>query len=275
MTRSEGSARASLFTVALAALALVGGGLAGGAAHADWRLYVGADSGISAMDADTDGNYPTGGINNFRGKDLDSSPLVGGAFGVEIPMDEILPREWLMDVRLPDWPTRFELEGVGLREYELQTVANGEKFFSDVEVSTLFFNTWLDIPMTSVYRPVQYLFGLGRQPRVRQWLDPMSFYLGAGVGVGFTDMKGTSNVFEISDDFIDFAWNVGAGFDYSLTDRVTLGAGYRYVGLGDRKPTLLGPLGSGGNDEFELIPDIHEFRVTLRVAVYRFLSPWR
>jgi hypothetical protein len=252
--------------------------LAGGAAHADWAVYGSADFGISTSSVDTDGRYGQGALQfKLKGVDEDSSPLLGGAVGLEIPMDEILPREWVPDVRLPDWPMRFEIEGAGLREYEFQTVGvGGDLFYSEVKVNTLLFNTWLDIPMISAYRPIQYLFGLGRQPRVRQWLEPMSLYLGAGIGVGFLDFKGTDNSLKVSDNVIDFAWNVGAGLNYALTDRVSLGAGYRYVGVGEHDLDLV-PRGIPPDPNAELTykQDIHEFRATLRVEVYDFLSPWR
>jgi opacity protein-like surface antigen len=247
-------------------------------ARADWEVYGSADFGISTSDADTDGRYESGTASfNLKGVDEDSSPLVGGAVGLEIPMDEILPREWLLDVRLPDWPMRFEMEGAGLREYEFNTVGlGGDRFYSEVDVSTFFINTWLDIPMISAYQPIQYLFGLGRQPRVRQVLEPMSFYLGWGVGFSVLEFKGTDNSLRISDDFIDFAWNVGTGINYDLTDRVSLGAGYRYVGVGEQDLDLLtGGLPADPNAEMKFDQDIHEFRATIRVMIYDFLSPWR
>jgi opacity protein-like surface antigen len=270
----RGSGFAALSKLVVVACLL--GALAASAARSDWQIYVSGDVGISTSDLDSDGDYVSATPDvRMKGMDSDSSPLVGGAVGLEIPMDEILPREWLLDVRPPDWPVRFEIEGAGLREYELRTRAGGDKFYSEVEVATLFINGWLDIPMISIWRPFQYLFGLGRQPRVRSWLDPMSLYLGTGIGTGFLDFKGTSNALSLSDDTIDFAWNAGVGVDYALTERVSVGAGYRYVGVGKQSIDVDGPQGSGAGDELDYEQDIHEFRAMLRVSVYDFLSPWR
>lgn len=249
-----------------------------GAAHADWKAYVAADFGISASTVDTDGRFDSGtDVFELKGMDDDSSPLIGGAIGVEIPMSEILPREWVADVRLPDWPVRFELEGAGLREYEFRTIGlGGQAFFSEVEATTFFFNTWLDVPLLSAYRPVQYLFGLGRQPRARQLLEPMSFYLGLGIGFSNLEFKGTDNLAQVSDDFIEFAWNAGAGINYQLTDRVALAAGYRFIGLEEVGPGLDGRgIPDDPNAQLDFDQDIHEFRATVRVAVWEFLSPWR
>ncbi|MHA7839338.1 MAG: outer membrane protein [bacterium] len=258
-------------------LVLVGVLLAGGA-RADWKAYVAADFGISTSGVDTDGLFDTGtGTFDLKGMDEDSSPLVGGAIGLEVPMSEILPREWLLDVRLPDWPVRFEVEGAGLREYEFRTIGlGGDAFSSEVEATTFFFNTWLDVPLLSVYRPVQYLFGLGRHPRARLALEPMSLYLGLGIGFSNLEYKGTDNLTRISDDFIEFAWNAGAGINYQVTDRVALAAGYRFIGVEENDPSLGGNgVPPDPNASLEFDQEIHEFRATVRVAVFEFLSPWR
>lgn len=246
-------------------------------ASADWRVYVAADLGISGAEVETDGAAGTT-VVNFGGSDTDASPLISGALGIEIPMDEIMPREWLGDVRLPSWPVRLEAEGAGLREYEFNTNGGTEQFFSKVETDTFFVNIWLDIPMTSAYRPIQYMLGLGRQPRVRRWLEPMSLYFGGGPGFHSTDFEGTTNVFDASDDILDFAWNAGAGLNYAVTNWVLLSAGYRYVGIGSQTidfdaNSSAAPINPGDDIDFD--PDIHEFRFQVRVRVYEFLSPWR
>lgn len=266
--RPVGSIRAAAALGLLSLLATAGD------AVADWQLYVEPGLGISAATVDTDGQASVAPVTQLSGMDNDASPLLSLATGLEVPMDELVPREWLLDVRLPDWPTRFEIEAAGLREYEFRTVAGGEEFFTDYSATTLLFNTWLDIPLVAAWAPIQYTFGLGRQPRVRQWLEPASFYIGAGVGVGFLDIDGTSNVLSGDDQPIDFAWNVGAGINYALTRRVLISAGYRYVGLGKHEIDLTGGV-PGPNDELEFDPQVHEFRAGLRIRVFDFLSPWR
>jgi len=52
-------------------------------------------------------------------------------------------------------------------------------------------------------RPFQYIFGLGREPRVRQWLEPGSIYFGAGIGLRALEFEGTDNVVNGSDDIYD------------------------------------------------------------------------
>lgn len=252
------------------------------ASAADWEVYIAGGLGISLAEGNAVGQQSVG-PTILGGEDTDSSPMVDGVVGLEIPMDEIVPREMLLDVRLPDWPVRVELEAAGLREHELRTFAGPQLFFTELETTTLFLNAWLGIPLTSIYRPIQYTFGLGRQPRIRQLLEPATFYFGVGVGYAHTDLRGASNVFAASDEFDDFAWNAGFGIDYRLTDRVDLSLGYRYL-------CLAGESCMAHNDGFELTPtggapqptdyleydvDAHEFRVQIRVEVFEFLSPWR
>jgi hypothetical protein len=248
--------------------------LTAGFASADWKVYVAPGLGISAATVETDGQFSLTPVSKASGSDDDSSPLLDLAIGLEVPMDELVPREWLRDVRLPDWPVRVEIEGAGLREYELRTNAGGDDFFTEFKAQTFFVNAWLDIPLIAAYQPVQYTFGLGRQPRIRRWLEPASLYIGAGVGAGFLEIDGTSNVVSGDDDPIDFAWNVGVGLNYALTDSIGLSAGYRYVGLGKHKIDLTGGI-AGPNDEVEFDPEAHEFRVAIRIRVFEFLSPWR
>lgn len=240
---------------------------------ADWDVYVSGGLGISGAVVDTDGQNVGPPDIFFFESDGDSSPLVDGAVGLRIPMDEIVPREWLEDIRLPNWPVRVELEAAGLREYELETRRGNANFFTNIKATTVFVNSWLDIPMVELWRPVQYLGGLGRQPRLRQWLEPGSLYLGYGIGFSALEIEGTDNVLSGSRDIYDFAWNVGAGVNYALTELVDLSVGYRYVGLGDQKIDLFQGVAPDGDVKFE--PQIHELRVQIRVEVYDFLSPWR
>ena len=249
-------------------------------ASADVDLYAAPQFGISNLIADTDGNAVGGNPNGLQGDDTDSAPLLGLSVGLEVPMNELVPREWLADARLPSWPVSFELEATGLRDYDFQTRGSGataEVYSTEITATTLMANTWTDIPLTTMWRPVQYVFGLGRQPRVRQWLEPGSFYFGAGVGFVALDIKGTDNVLKGKDDYLDFAWNVGAGLNYELNERFTLSAGYRYLGLGPntgkQEVDLTG--GPGTNDDLEYDLQVHEFRVAIKIRLASFRGVWR
>lgn len=249
---------------------------------AEWKLYVQGGIGLSGAEVETDGQGGNAPLTALVGQDTDSSPLLDAAFGVEIPMDELVPRELLLKVRLPNWPYRFEVEAAGLREWEFSTVAGpqggpgGEKFFTEIKSTTVMFNQWVDMPLVSLYQPIQYLFDLGRQPSVRRWLEPASLYVGAGIGVAAQmDIDGTSNVIGAHDDVVDFAWNVGTGINMKMTERVTLSAGYRYVGFIDPTVDTEGPFAAGANDEIDYTLDVHELRIGVRVRVFEFASPWR
>ena len=252
-------------------------------AAADWEVYVAGGLGTSVAEGNAVGQQSALPVVLLGGEDTDGSPMLDGVVGLEVPMDELVPRDLLLDVRLPDWPVRLELEAAGLREYELRSFFGTDLFFTEVEATTLFFNAWVDVPLTSLYRPVQYTLGLGRQPRIRQWLEPASLYVGVGVGYAHTELSGTSNSGSASDDFDEFAWNAGIGFGYALTEHVDLSAGYRFLCLAGQQCMThddgfeLTPTGGGPQPtdflEYDLLA--HEVRVQFRVEVYDFLSPWR
>jgi hypothetical protein len=257
--------------------ALVGGLLLGASeSAAEWRVYVQGGLGISGAELETDGQAGSAPTTNLIGKDHDSSPLLDAAVGLEVPMDELVPREFLLKVRLPEWPVRLELEAAGLREWEFSTVAGGEDFFTEINATTVLINSWVDMPLVSLYKPIQYLFGLGRQPNVRHWIEPMSLYFGTGIGLtAQMEIDGTSNVVSAQDDIVDFAWNVGTGINYQFNEKVKLAVGYRYLGLGEPVVDTRGPFAPGGNDEVDYKLDVHELRVAVRVLVFEFPSPWR
>jgi outer membrane autotransporter protein len=67
-------------------------------------------------------------------------------------------------------------------------------------------------------------------------------YVGAGLGVAWINQK-VSSTFrgwtaatdDVSKTTTNFAWNLGAGVGYALTDNVTVDLGYRYTNFGDGK----------------------------------------
>ena len=82
---------------------------------------------------------------------------------------------------------------------------------AEVESQSLMFNAYYDIDTNSKFTP----------------------YVGAGVG--YAKIKGKLKSPVLSDDMSDtnFAWQVGAGVGYELTENVTMDAGYRYADYGD------------------------------------------
>lgn len=71
--------------------------------------------------------------------------------------------------------------------------------------------------------------------------SPIVPYVGGGVGYARTEVK-ASHVF--SGDDKNFAWQLGAGFNYTIDEHMSLGVGYRYFNGGDidvEIPTLTDP----------------------------------
>lgn len=100
-----------------------------------------------------------------------------------------------------------------------------EKLKQTFDIQTLFFNAYWDIDTGTRFTP----------------------YLGAGLGMAFIGTKMKSNGYDIGDPddswsestgsktVTNFAWNVGAGLGYDLTENWTLDAGYRFAHLGSVK----------------------------------------
>ncbi|MBU1042024.1 MAG: porin family protein [Proteobacteria bacterium] len=96
-------------------------------------------------------------------------------------------------------------------------------FTSKIDIHTVFANFYYDIKTSTAFTP----------------------YVGAGLGVAWINQKidstfpgGTSGNY----DTTNFAWNLGAGVGYSLTDNIVVDLGYRYSNFGDAKKYESGTL---------------------------------
>jgi opacity protein-like surface antigen len=269
----------------LRALAMALGALAGMAqpASADWRLYAAGDLGYSVSEGSASGEVEIGPTFDLGGDDTAVSPLLGGAFGLAVPMDEIAPLELPRGWRLPDWDVRAEIEAVGLREYKYSTdpIVTGEgKVQTKLETWSLFTNFSLDVPLRGLYRPISWtsarLFGRWRLRTLKLILDRTCFSPVAGIGVANLDAKTQEAVTNGSEEVYNFAWQAGAALGYRVTDRVVLSLGYRYIDPGTAKYRLRdGGVPQDSDSFIKIDPDIHEARASVRVEFWDFASPWR
>lgn len=87
---------------------------------------------------------------------------------------------------------------------------------SDVDSQTFFMNVYYDFATGTAFTP----------------------YIGGGIGVASNHTKATGTVIATGAQATykrtqtEFAWNLGAGCAYALTDNWSLSAGYRYLDLG-------------------------------------------
>jgi hypothetical protein len=253
-------------------------------AGATWRLYTSGEFGYSISKAKVSGSADIlDPAVPFSGRDKDVSPLIGGAIGVEIPMFELTPWRMPYDIRLPDWPVRFEFEVSGLRDYELETDGlfaagpTSDPFNTDIKAWTFMTNVWLDVPLRGLYRPISattgFLFGAPRLPRFRRLLQPATAYAGLGIGFSHLDMDTSEPDFDGSKKKYDFAYQFGTGFGYQLTDYVNLGVGYRFLKPAKLKMDLKDDADRPG--KAQVSSDIHEIRFSLRIRVFDLPYPWR
>lgn len=104
------------------------------------------------------------------------------------------------------------------------------EFTSKIDIHTVFANFYYDFKTDTAFTP----------------------YVGAGLGVAFVNQKVSStfagwtpSAHDGDYDATNFAWNVGAGVGYSLTDNIIVDLGYRYTNFGDAKAV------SNGGVEFK------------------------
>ena len=146
-----------------------------------------------------------------------------------------------------DFNSRFNVPVRAEVEYALR--GNSEKSWSyygvlDVKnawnASTLFLNLYYDFRNSTAFTP----------------------YVGAGLGMAFQYANHTFSLPGYSANFDErtttFAWNLGAGVAYDLTDNFAVDLGYRYVNLGYYEVDL--PDGA----KVKNTPVNHEFMLGLR-----------
>lgn len=253
MQARERAIRLLVTSAALALAVLVSAPARAGDLYASGGLSISSVTGSS--DGRTDFNFSP------RGSDDDSSPVYGGAVGFEVALDEPVPS--IGDWTVPDWRLRTELEALGGRDYDLRT-KGGDGFFSNTTSWSLMQNFYLDVPM---YAPLTAL--LGRVPI----LEPLSFYVGGGIGLISNTLKATDNVSRGKKTLYEMTWQGSAGFSYALTDLVSFSLGYRYVDLGQPAVNLRTDAAQPPIGRFKLDLAAHELTTGLRVRFYGVRVP--
>ena len=126
-------------------------------------------------------------------------------------------------------PVRGELEYAAFTKAEVEEWPKGwpqDKFRQSNNVQTLFVNAYYDINTGTRFTP----------------------YVGAGIGAGFIRTKGRDHytgmyVSEVdntdSKTVTNFAWNIGLGLGYQITNNIALDMGYRFADLGKVKTNWL------------------------------------
>lgn len=258
--------------------------LSASVARAQWNLYGSWDIGYSVADGSTSGVNTAAGPQGvtLAGGSIDASPLLGGAIGLEVPLDQAFPWDLPFDIRYPRWNLRAELEAMGLRDYEIRS--NGAvadtPMFTEVQSWSLLQNLWVDVPMRGLYRPFTtmtgMLMGVRRLPTLKAILESTEFTAGAGIGLSSVDFETSDNIALGSTTSYNFAYQAGTGFSYRVNEALRLGLGYRYVNPGDARARLADKDGLGQDlGSFDLSSDVHELRTTLRINFYDFRTPWR
>lgn len=199
------------------------------------------------------------------GKDQDWSPGAGIALGIAVPMDEIVP--W--DVGLPDWDLRFEIEVIGTAddfEFKGQGLSALTPLRSSLTSVGTTFGLWFDFPVSE---GVSALIG-----RRVPFFDPVTFTIGGGPGFAWHDLSVRNLEERLDEETISFAWQVGTGFGYRLTEQVTLAATYRYTDQGEINGVLCCVSVVPG-EFFDLAAVQHQVLFGARIRFFGVSSPHR
>lgn len=255
---------------------LVASGLCAGSALAA-ELYLAGRVGISNGQGEGTGVIELGPSVIGSGSDDDSSPLYGTAFGVAVPLSDVIP--WALrfpsfdvpywpgralhfegdeEFRFPGWRTLFEIEALFGRNYDFATPSGSaiSPYHSEVESSTFMANARLDLPLRT---PITALFG--RLPV----LEPLTVYGGGGVGAGWNEIE-TSGPQNLGDEVTwELAWQASAGLGYALTDTAHLSLGWRYLDLGEIE---LDSNCGGARCGFDADVTAHEVMTSIRFEFY-------
>ena len=177
-------------------------------AHRSW--YVSLFGGISlpeSMDSSTTYTATTGAVTPgyIYNIDMDSGFIIGSAIGTEL-WDNVRG-EIEFAFRSSDSGTiNFSHPGLALNPFSST---------GDVTSVTILANLWYDFESISDSRSIRP-------------------YIGGGIGIGFIDANIRYVIFP-GFGFIDndtaFAFQVGTGINWELSDRTSLGVGYRLKGL--------------------------------------------
>ncbi|MGJ3522700.1 outer membrane protein [Nitratidesulfovibrio sp. D1] len=115
---------------------------------------------------------------------------------------------------------------------------------NSLRLQTLMLNAWWDIDTGTAFTP----------------------YIGGGLGCAFGELKSTATDVEgnedtnASDNFANFAWSLGGGLGYAVTEHWTVDLGYRYINAGDHEMEY----DNGGNYVKIDRIDAHDIMLSLR-----------
>lgn len=262
------------YTLSLLLIALCASGIA----SADQTVYVAGHVGASIGHGRISGMTGSTPSISFDDEDRDSSLVVSGSVGLTVPMDELLGWALADWMEVPDWPVRSDVQILGLRSFDYETLAPAG---SDARWSTassswaIMFNNYFDVPATILTRPLASAFG-ARETNIRRILEPITVYAAIGTGSARLTTEAANGTGDrVSRADWKFAWQTGAGVGYELRRSLHLDLGYRYFKVSDIESQTLD---SNGNlqegSSFRFSERIHEFRAGIRIDVYSFTVPW-
>lgn len=176
-------------------------------------------------------------IENFSGRkmnDVDSdyswspSSKTDSAFSGGVVLGYDFDPRLNVPVRVElDYTARSKADVKNSRDFSEGGNPYSEELKHKVGLQTLMLNTWVDIPTGTAITP----------------------YLGGGIGFAFIDYTTNYNISDkgagtdnesnkATKNKTNFAWSLGGGVAYDVTERWTVDLGYRYIDAGKVKATF-------------------------------------
>ncbi len=112
--------------------------------------------------------------------------------------------------------------GYHVNDYMRSDVTVGMRAFGEIEKDGESADSWSVPALLNVYARVPW--------------QKMGMYVMGGLGLSYNHVDGTD--LTKSDSKTDFAWTLGAGFDYVLNKCWSMDLGYRYADLGEGRSKL-------------------------------------
>jgi opacity protein-like surface antigen len=201
--------------------------------------------------------------------DVDSSPALGGAFGFQFLLGDVITRKIRLpevikwEPKLPNFNVRFEIEGAGGRDYELKTdgFAASTPYHSEVKSWSVMVNNWLELPVYPMVSAIRRIPALG----------PLSIQFGVGLGFAQNEVETSDSILAGSVTANNFAYQLGAGLGYDVTERFQIAIGYRRVEMGKAEFDLVDASGVKRGD-FEM--DLHSNEAVLTLKTNFYSLPW-
>jgi opacity protein-like surface antigen len=214
-----------------------------------FHLYLTGEIGGDFARMSSSGLNTAGAFRN-TGADHDDDFFGGGALGVAVDVGPVV--------------VRVEAEGFSERDYRFRTNSfpgppGPITFFyrGNFEAWTVMGNLWFDYPLNNLWPDLSVVRNL-------------VISAGTGFGAARTQLSMTDGVVRADAKDTNFAWQLGAGLGYAITDWLTLEVSYRHIDLGETSVDMYAVLDGALAGNYDLKVNSEQVMGGLRLTFFSF-----